>query len=301
MTATGSGMPGDELSRTSTSPSATGWTPMSRAGRIMDRPSGTAARPAWASAPSNRCTCGSSWCAWTSPAVRRCSTWAAGPGPSACPSRLAWLTSTGWTTAPGCWRPSRSRRDARPVECHADPARVGGRLEPTSRRATLSSRHARRRSGISKRPLRKLAAKAIRRVYLTYPADGRFAGDGVCEALGQPRGPLPDYLHVIGILHHLGIDPRLDYLEDDNRFAGCTGSTSSREGARAGRRVERERCRGRARLLPPTATGSAGRRCAGRSSRGTPARPAERRPAGSGYCASAAIPERSPPARSPGP
>jgi SAM-dependent methyltransferase len=70
---------------------------------------------------------------------------------------------------------------------------------------------------------RKLAAKAIRRVYLTYPAHGRFAGDAVCEALGRPRGPLPDYLHVIGILHHLGIDPRLDYLEDDNRFAGCTG------------------------------------------------------------------------------
>ena len=44
----------------------------------------------------------------------------------------------------------------------------------------------------------------------------------MCEALGRPRRPLPDYLHVIGILHHLGIDPRLDYLEDDNRFAGCT-------------------------------------------------------------------------------
>jgi SAM-dependent methyltransferase len=70
---------------------------------------------------------------------------------------------------------------------------------------------------------KKLAAKAVRRVYLTYPADGRFAGDGVCEALGRPRGPLPDYLHIVGILHHLGIHPRLDYLEDDNRFAGCAG------------------------------------------------------------------------------
>ena len=70
---------------------------------------------------------------------------------------------------------------------------------------------------------RKLEAKARRRVYLTYPADGRFAGDGVCEALGRPHGPLPDYLHIVGILHHLGIHPRLDYIAGDNRFAGCEG------------------------------------------------------------------------------
>ncbi|MFO7693497.1 MAG: methyltransferase domain-containing protein [Vicinamibacterales bacterium] len=70
---------------------------------------------------------------------------------------------------------------------------------------------------------RKLAAKARRRVYLTYPAHGRFVGDDVCRTLGRPREPLPDYLHVMGILHHLGIHPALDYLSDANRFAGCAG------------------------------------------------------------------------------
>ena len=69
----------------------------------------------------------------------------------------------------------------------------------------------------------KLASKARRRVYLTYPAHGRFVGDDVCRALGRPHEPLPDYLYVVGSLHHLGIHPRLDYLSDANRFAGCAG------------------------------------------------------------------------------
>ncbi len=69
----------------------------------------------------------------------------------------------------------------------------------------------------------KLVSKARRRVYLTYPAHGRFVGDDVCRVLGRPHEPLPDYLSVVGILHHLGIHPRLDYLPDANRFAGCAG------------------------------------------------------------------------------
>ena len=67
----------------------------------------------------------------------------------------------------------------------------------------------------------KLASKAKRRVYLTYPAYGRFVGDEICRALGRPHDPLPDYLYVVGILHHLGIHPALDYVPDTNRFAGC--------------------------------------------------------------------------------
>lgn len=69
----------------------------------------------------------------------------------------------------------------------------------------------------------KLAGKARRRVYLTYPAHGRFGGDDVCRILGRPHEALPDYLCVVGILHHLGIHPRLDFLSDANRFASCAG------------------------------------------------------------------------------
>ncbi len=69
----------------------------------------------------------------------------------------------------------------------------------------------------------KLAGKARRRVYLSYPALGRFGGDDVCRLLGRPHKALPDYLCVVGILHHLGIHPRLDFLSDANRFANCAG------------------------------------------------------------------------------
>jgi SAM-dependent methyltransferase len=67
----------------------------------------------------------------------------------------------------------------------------------------------------------KLASKARRRVYLTYPARGSFVGDEVLRALGRQSEPLPDYLCVVGILHHLGIHPRLDYITDASRFASC--------------------------------------------------------------------------------
>ncbi|HPW19359.1 MAG TPA: methyltransferase domain-containing protein [Vicinamibacterales bacterium] len=70
---------------------------------------------------------------------------------------------------------------------------------------------------------RKLDAVAARRVYLTYPAFGTFAGDGIRRALGRPHHPLPDYLHIVGILHHLGMHPRLDYITEKGRFDGCEG------------------------------------------------------------------------------
>ena len=67
----------------------------------------------------------------------------------------------------------------------------------------------------------KLNAKARRRVYLTYPVDGHLTAVEVCEAIGRPDRSLPDYLYVVGILHHLGIRPTLDYLPGENRFAKC--------------------------------------------------------------------------------
>jgi len=67
---------------------------------------------------------------------------------------------------------------------------------------------------------RRLHRHANRRVYLTYPAHGRFAGDDVFRQLGRPHGPLPDYLCVVGILHHLDIHPTLEFLSGTGRFAG---------------------------------------------------------------------------------
>lgn len=67
----------------------------------------------------------------------------------------------------------------------------------------------------------KLESKARWRVYVTYPADGHFIGDEVCRAIGRPASALPDYLVVVGILHHLGRYPTLDYLPGENRLAHC--------------------------------------------------------------------------------
>jgi hypothetical protein len=58
-------------------------------------------------------------------------------------------------------------------------------------------------------------------VYVTYPADGHFIGDDVCRALGRPCGALSDYLYAVGVLHHLGRYPTLDYLPGENRLAHC--------------------------------------------------------------------------------
>jgi SAM-dependent methyltransferase len=67
----------------------------------------------------------------------------------------------------------------------------------------------------------KLASKARRRVYLTYPADGHLGEDHVRRAIGRPSHALPDYLCVAGILHDLGVYPRLDYLDGENRLLHC--------------------------------------------------------------------------------
>jgi SAM-dependent methyltransferase len=69
--------------------------------------------------------------------------------------------------------------------------------------------------------LLKLDSKARLRVYFTYPAQGRLGCDEICRAIGRPEQALPDYLYVVGILHHLGFYPTLDYLPGDNRFANC--------------------------------------------------------------------------------
>jgi SAM-dependent methyltransferase len=67
----------------------------------------------------------------------------------------------------------------------------------------------------------KLSAKARRRVYASYPADGHLAGDDVRRAIGRPVEPLPDWLCVVGVLRQMGFHPTLDYLPGDNRLAGA--------------------------------------------------------------------------------
>jgi SAM-dependent methyltransferase len=67
----------------------------------------------------------------------------------------------------------------------------------------------------------KLDSKARKRVYISYPADGDLPGDDVRRAIGRAAASSPDYLSVVGILHHLGLHPTLSYLTTENRFAGC--------------------------------------------------------------------------------
>lgn len=69
--------------------------------------------------------------------------------------------------------------------------------------------------------VQKLNAKALVRVYLTYPADGHFIPEGVRRVLGPKGHGLPDFLYVIGILRNLGWQPTLDYLPGENRLANC--------------------------------------------------------------------------------
>lgn len=69
--------------------------------------------------------------------------------------------------------------------------------------------------------LLKLDAHARRRVYLTHQVGGRFLDPVIYRVLGRDDEPLPDYVYVLAILHQHGIQPRLDYLEGDNRLRHC--------------------------------------------------------------------------------
>jgi len=69
--------------------------------------------------------------------------------------------------------------------------------------------------------LAKLDAKARKRVYLTNMVGGRFIDPEIAELLGRSRPPLPDYIYIVNILYRMGRQPRLDYIEDDNRLAGA--------------------------------------------------------------------------------
>ena len=63
--------------------------------------------------------------------------------------------------------------------------------------------------------LAKLHAKARRRVYLTHRAGNRSLLPEVLALLGRRMLPPPDYIYIVNILHAMGIQPRLDYIEGD--------------------------------------------------------------------------------------
>lgn len=68
--------------------------------------------------------------------------------------------------------------------------------------------------------LRKLNAKARKRVYLTSLVGGRFGDAARQAANGQPVPPaLPDHIYIVNILHAMGIQAHVDFIE--------TGGTSS--------------------------------------------------------------------------
>lgn len=63
--------------------------------------------------------------------------------------------------------------------------------------------------------LAKLHAKARRRVYLTHRAGNRSLLPEVLALLRRRPLPPPDYIYIVNILHQMGIQPRLDYIEGD--------------------------------------------------------------------------------------
>lgn len=70
--------------------------------------------------------------------------------------------------------------------------------------------------------LAKLHARARRRVYLTHRVGDWPFDPGAIEALGRRPLPPPDYIYVVNILHDMGIHPRLDYIETEQRRAPAT-------------------------------------------------------------------------------
>ena len=117
---------------------------------------------------------------------------------------------------------------------------------------------------------KKLCARAHRRVYVTYPAHGHFVGDDICRYLGRSFEPLPDYLDVLGILHHLGLDPALAFIGDANRFAGLADADDFIAKVRdlVGDLTDDEAAAARD-TTPRIGTASIGNGCDGRCCRGT--------------------------------
>jgi cyclopropane fatty-acyl-phospholipid synthase-like methyltransferase len=77
--------------------------------------------------------------------------------------------------------------------------------------------------------LAKLDAKANKRVYLTYKVGGSFVDTEVLEAMGRRIHPKPDYIYIVNILYKMGINPRIDYIESENKKINFDNFDSFRE------------------------------------------------------------------------
>lgn len=68
--------------------------------------------------------------------------------------------------------------------------------------------------------LEKLVSRARLRAYLTYLVGGHFIDVDILRLVGSEPPPLPDHLLLLGMLHRMGIRPRVDYIETPSRLAG---------------------------------------------------------------------------------
>ena len=65
--------------------------------------------------------------------------------------------------------------------------------------------------------LKKLSNKAKQKVYLTYKVGGSFVDTEILEAMGRRIHPKPDYIYIVNILYKMGINPKIDYIESENK------------------------------------------------------------------------------------
>lgn len=67
--------------------------------------------------------------------------------------------------------------------------------------------------------LEKLISKAKKRVYLTYKVGRSFLVEDIDTIIERRIVPKPDYIYVINILYQMGIHPKVDYIDcQDKRF-----------------------------------------------------------------------------------
>lgn len=68
--------------------------------------------------------------------------------------------------------------------------------------------------------LEKLVSRTRLRAYITYLVGGRFLDREILQLIGGDPPALPDHLLLLGMLHRMGIYPRVDYIETPSRLAG---------------------------------------------------------------------------------
>ncbi len=71
-----------------------------------------------------------------------------------------------------------------------------------------------------KKALKKLIAKANKRVYITTKAGGSFLDKVILDQLDRKVYPRPDYIYLVNLLHSMGIYAKVDFIKSENsKFA----------------------------------------------------------------------------------